>query len=91
MTPDEKQRLESLARKRLGATLDDEEEHSFLFRTEGALDCAFYPWSRVECEDFDGDIECVKKIWESDRLALIDGGEADPTEEELVQWLAQPR
>ena len=86
MDSNEKQRLENLALKRLHATADEEEEHSFLFRTEGALDYAFYPWSRIEHEDFDGDAECVKHIWGSDRLALVESGEADPTEEELLQW-----
>jgi hypothetical protein len=82
----DREKLEKLALERLYATADDEEQWSFVFRTDGA-GCLFYcPWSVTEDWEFDGEIEDLGLPWSPERLELIKRGEADPTEEELYQW-----
>jgi hypothetical protein len=77
-------RLEKLALERLAATADD--GWSFLFRTEGAVDFLYCPWSVCEDWDFDGDMEGLALPWTSERRDLIRRGEIDPDDEELRQW-----
>jgi hypothetical protein len=71
--------------ERLLATAGDDEPWSFLFRTDGTVRFLFCPWSSVEDEDFDGNIDGLDLPWSPERVQAIDGG-ADPTEEELEQW-----
>ena len=79
-------KLEKLALERLAATAHDEEQWSFLFRTEGAVDFLYCPWSVTEDWEFDGEIEGLGLPWSAGRLELIKRGEAEPNEEELKQW-----
>jgi hypothetical protein len=78
--------LAALALERLQATADDEEQWSFLFRTEGSVACLYCPWSETEDWEFDGNTDDLDLPWSKDRLSLIASGQADPTEEELGQW-----
>jgi hypothetical protein len=86
MDPAERKKLEQLALDRMNATADDEEQWSFLFRTEGAVALAYCPWSETEDWEFDGSTEDLNLPWSEERLNLIASGDADPTEEELGQW-----
>jgi hypothetical protein len=52
--------------------------------TEGAVTLGFCRWA--DEEEWDGDDETVRSIWRPERLALIERGEAEPNEEELLQW-----
>jgi hypothetical protein len=79
-------RLSKLALKRLNATADDDERWSFLFRTEGAVDFLYCPYSETEDWDFDGELEGLILPWSPERLSLIKEGKADPNEDELDQW-----
>jgi len=54
-----RKKLAELANKRLQATSDDDEQWSFLFRTEGAVGFSYYPWSGTEDLEFDGGTEGV--------------------------------
>src|SRR5262249_5435589 len=64
----------------------EEEEWSFLFRTEGAVSLIYYPWSEVEDLEFDGGVDGLNLPWTPERLDLIKRGKAEPDEEELRQW-----
>jgi len=81
-----RKKLERLALERLAATRDDEEQWSFLFRTEGAGYLNYCPWSVAEEEDFDPNIPGLSLPWTPERLEALRRGEADPDEEELRQW-----
>src|SRR5437016_1975551 len=72
--------------ERVTASADDEEQWSFLFRTEGAVNLLYCPWSATEDYEFDGDIEGLDLPWSPDRRRLIEDGEATPDDEELRQW-----
>jgi len=52
--------------------------------TEGTVTFGFCRW--VEEEEWDGDVETVRSLWRPERLTLIERGEAEPDEEELLQW-----
>src|SRR5579871_622776 len=77
--------LEKLAVRRAAETADDEEPWSFLYRTEGAVGGLFCPWSETEDYEFDGNTG-LDLPWTQDRREAIANGEADPTDEELLQW-----
>jgi hypothetical protein len=81
-----RQRLEQLALERLQATAHDEERWSFLFRTDGAVGFLYCPWFVTEDWEFDGDTAGLDLPWDRGRLALIDRGDTEPTQEELAQW-----
>ena len=81
-----RKQLQELALERLAATADDEEQWSFLFRTEGAVTLMYCGWSVAEDLDFDGEVDGLSLPWTSERLGLIRHGKADPNEEELRQW-----
>jgi hypothetical protein len=57
MNNEDRKQLEAIALERLEASSDDQEQWSFLYRTEGAvgLDCC--PWTTTEDWEFDGEIE----------------------------------
>jgi hypothetical protein len=82
----DRKKLEELASERLLASADDEEQWSFVFGTEGAVDLLYCPWSVTEDEDFNGETDGLDLPWTPERLDLITRGEAEPTEEELRQW-----
>jgi hypothetical protein len=81
-----RKQLENLALEGLAASADDEEEWSFLFRTQGAVSLIYYPWSEVEDLEFDGGVDGLDLPWTPERLDLIKRGKAAPDEEELRQW-----
>jgi hypothetical protein len=82
----DREKLEGVALERLLATADDDEQWSFLFRTSGAVDFLYCPWSVTEDWEFDGETEGLGLPWSPERLELIRRDEADPNEEELQQW-----
>lgn len=86
MDPEARRTLEELALKRLAVTANDDETWSFLFRTEGSVDCTYCPLHATEDLDFDGDITGLELPWTPKRTALIESGKADPSPEELRQW-----
>ena len=81
-----RKKLEELAVERLEATADDEEQWSFCFRTEGAADFVYCPWSVTKDLEFDGETDGLDLPWSAERLDLITRGEAEPTEKELHEW-----
>jgi hypothetical protein len=83
LNSEDREALQRLAVERLRATADD--GWSFL-TSEGAVDLACCPWQEVEYEEFDGDVEGMDILWKPERLKLIERGESDPDEEELLQW-----
>lgn len=85
MDPAQRRRLEDLAMQRLQATRLDEEQWSFLFRTEGSLGLIYCPWSAVEDWEFDGDLDGLELPWSDERIEEIEEGD-DPTEAELTEW-----
>lgn len=82
----ERRQLEKLACDRLSATADDDEQWSFLFRTDGAESYLYCPWSLVEDREFDGDVEGLSLPWANTRTKLLQQGNAQPTKKELHQW-----
>ena len=86
MDTSERNRLEKLALERRNASAADVEQWSFLFRTEGAVEFSYCPWSETEDLEFDGSIDGLDLPWSPDRIRLINSGEADPDEDELIQW-----
>jgi hypothetical protein len=86
MNSADRKKLKKLALVRLDATADDDEQWSFLFRTDGCVGYLYCPWSATEDWDFDGTIEGLDLPWSAERLNLIKDGKADPTENELRQW-----
>jgi hypothetical protein len=78
--------LEELAMERLVATADDEEPWSFLFRTDGSICLPYCPWSVVEDWTIDGQIKGLALPWSAERRKLLETGEAEPSEEELLEW-----
>jgi hypothetical protein len=72
--------------ERLHATADDDEQWSFLFRTDRAVNFLYCPWSVTEDWEFDGETQGLSLPWSPERLQLIRDGDADPNEEELRQW-----
>lgn len=86
MDPVRRKQLEELAQRRLDATADDEEQFSFLFRTEGSFDYRYCPWWKFEEEDFDGWVQGLDLPWSESRRQQLESGEADPDETELRQW-----
>jgi hypothetical protein len=50
----DREKPEKLALERLYATTDDEEQWSFVFRTDGALCMNYCPWWETEDWEFDG-------------------------------------
>jgi len=82
----DRKKLEKLALERLDATANDNEQWSFLFRTDGFVGYLYCPWSETEDWDFDGTIEGLDLPWSAERLNFIKYGKADPTENELRQW-----
>jgi hypothetical protein len=59
----DREKLEKLALERLDATADDDEQWSFLFRTNGATDLLYCPWSVTEDWEFDGETEGLRLHW----------------------------
>ena len=80
LSPEVREMLERLALERLNATAND--GWSFV-TTEGAVNFGYCPW---DYEEWNGDVESVRSVWRSERLELIERGDADPNEEELLQW-----
>jgi len=79
--------LEELAWERLNATADDEEQQwSFVSRTEGAVDFPYCPWFETEEWEFHKELEDLELSWSADRRAVIESGEDQPTKEELSEW-----
>ncbi|MGI6856309.1 hypothetical protein [Mesorhizobium sp. 1B3] len=74
-----------MATQRLQATRLDEEQWSFLFRTEGSLGLVYCPWSVLEDYEFDGDLDGLELPWSDERIEEIEEGD-DPTEAELAEW-----
>ncbi|MCG3775178.1 MAG: hypothetical protein JW395_2007 [Nitrospira sp.] len=85
-----RQKLETLALKRLAATAEDDDGQawSFLFYTDGSVSFSYCPWSATEDLNFsdDGDVYGLKLPWSPARKALIESGKANPDAEELHQW-----
>jgi hypothetical protein len=81
-----RQKLEKVALDRLLASADDEEQWSFVFRTEGAVSVLYCPWSVAEEWEFDGQTEGLGLQWAPERQKVLKLGQAEPTEEELRQW-----
>lgn len=79
-------KLEELAWERMNATADDEEQWSFAFRTEGAVDFPYCPWFVTEEWEFHGELDDLELPWSADRRAAIAKGEDQPTEDELNEW-----
>jgi hypothetical protein len=86
MDSNQRQILEELAVRRLKATAHSDEQWSFLFRTEGAMGLVYCPWSWMEDQEFDGDVDRLDLPWTSARKALLRDGDAEPTPLELQQW-----
>ena|ERR1700754_4474933 len=86
MDPAEQSKWEAAAIARLNATAEDDEQWSFLFRTEGAQTVTYCPWSATQNMAFDGTIYGLDLPWSDERTKLIESGKADPTAEELAQW-----
>jgi hypothetical protein len=82
----DRQKLERIALDRLLASADDEEQWSFVFRTEAAISALYCAWSVAEQWEFDGQIDGLGLQWTPERQKLLKLGEAEPTEEELRQW-----
>jgi hypothetical protein len=78
--------LEELALERLNATVGDDAPWSFLFRTDGAVNLLYCPWSATEEWEFDGETEGLDLPWSPHRLELIEEGDVEPNDEELRQW-----
>jgi hypothetical protein len=85
MDPAQHRRLEDLAMQRLQATRLDEEQWSFLFRTEGSLGLVYCPWPVLDDWEFDGDLDGLELPWSDERIEEIEEGD-DPTEAELAEW-----
>jgi hypothetical protein len=86
MEPATRGKLEELALERLDATADDEEQWSFLFRTDGAVDVPYCPWFVTEEWEFERDTEDLDLPWSAERRELIESGGDNPTEDELREW-----
>jgi len=80
-----KKKLEKLALESLAATANNDEQRSFLVRTEGAISVKYCPWFVTEDWEFDGDTANLDLPWGRRRKELIKRG-ADPNEKELRQW-----
>jgi hypothetical protein len=85
MKATKRMQLERLALSKLEATAHGDEQWSFLFRTPGAHDFSYCPWTKTEGWDFDGDYDDMDLPWTAKRRREIDAG-ADLTPEELTQW-----
>ena len=77
------------ALSRLYATKDDEEEWSYLFRTEGSGCVLWYPSEKVEDEDFYWEAREMEGLWSKERIEAIGAGRATPNGDELKIWRAQ--
>ena len=73
-------------RRPFAATADDEEPWSFLFRTNGSICLTYCPWSEVEDYPYDRRMRGLDLPWSPERRKLIEAGDAEPNEEELLQW-----
>jgi hypothetical protein len=82
----DEQSLTEFALKRCDETAADEEQHSFIFRTEGAFDVGFCSWDVFEHEEFDGDLSDLDLSWSDQRKRELETGLADPTPRELDEW-----
>jgi hypothetical protein len=74
---------EMLERLAMDLKANSKDGWSFV-ETEGTVTFGFCRW--VEEEEWDGDVETVRSLWRPERLTLIERGEAEPDEEELLQW-----
>ena len=86
MDPSRRKELEKFALERLEATAHDQEQWSYAWGGEGAVDFTYCPWSQYEHEEFDGWVMGLDLPWSAERLRQIESGEADPNEVELEQW-----
>ena len=73
--------LEELAMERLLATADDDEQWSFLFRTNGSICLNYWPWSMVEDDPYDPGIQGLDLPWTAERRRSLEAGDAEPNEE----------
>jgi hypothetical protein len=70
----------------LRKTKNDDEQWSFLFRTEGSVDLSFREWASIDEEEFTGELDGLDLPWPKQRKEEIEHGAADPTEKELAEW-----
>ena len=82
----DEQRLTKFALRRCDETATDEEQYSFVFRTEGAFELKFCGWDVFEDYEFDGDLRDLGLSWADQRRRELEIGIAEPTAEELDQW-----
>jgi hypothetical protein len=78
--------LSDLAVQLLRATANGDEPWSFLFRTEGAENFLYCPWSWTAEDEFDGEVDQFNLPWSTERKNSLSAGGAEPTELELRQW-----
>ncbi len=81
-----RQRLTTLAYARLEATANDDEQHSFLFRTPGAR--SFLAFLREDLDTFDPylvDIDDLDLPWSDERWSALQNL-AQPTAGEAEEW-----
>jgi hypothetical protein len=78
--------LERFALEQLDATANNDEQHSFLFRTEGAISFSYCAFSFTEDLDFCGDVRGLDLPWEQARIDLVASSDVELTPEELSQW-----
>jgi len=82
----DKRRLHELACRLLEATRDDDEQWSFLFRTPGAIDLLYCPWSSVEDLEFNGNVSELRNLLSADRICEIEVGDDALSDDELALW-----
>ena len=63
-----------LALERLNATADDDEQWSYAWTGEGAVNFLYCPWSQFEHEEFDGWVSDLNLPWSEARLRQIENG-----------------
>ena len=78
--------LTEFALRRCDETADDDEQYSFIFRTEGAFELNFCGWDVFEDDEFDGDLRDLDLSWSDQRKRELEMGPAEPTVEELDEW-----
>jgi hypothetical protein len=69
-----------------GKNKGDNEEWSFLCRTEGSVSYVYSPWAEYEDKEFDGGVDQLDLPWTLERRDELISGRANPTEKELRQW-----
>jgi hypothetical protein len=77
-------RLQKHAADQLERSRHDEEQWSFLFRTPGAIDLLYCPWTVVADWEFDGDLSLIADQLSNDRRQRIEKGVELLNEAELV-------